>query len=247
MNFHIFRKLMALPLNSSERAVTTAIVYHVTKDGDSSFPSYETIHKESGVSNKTISKVIRTLRYAGILDWKHRASINTGKESNEYRFKFEGIRFNRLKLNKTQYEDIKSKLKTLRKKVVAEMDAESRAKKRDIDPVIPSKMLRGDTVTNVTKSKSQSVKYDARAVTGPKGSTIPSQFSSIPSEMLRRSNNDIVPTHTDCTNLNREVPNKSQNQKRFGKMISGGANTRKTPYEQTNEEWLADYEDSRGH
>lgn len=70
---------MALPLTTAERAVTTSLVNHIQKDGNSCFPSYETIHKESGAANKTISKVIRTLKHAGILTYKHRANITTGK------------------------------------------------------------------------------------------------------------------------------------------------------------------------
>ena len=257
MNFGINIKLMALPLTTSERAVTAAIVYHVQKDGDSSFPSYARISKESGAANKTISKVIRTLRYADILDWSHRANILTGKKSNEYRFVFEGIRFNRGKLSKANYAAIESKLKVARKVVTAEMAAESKAKKQSNNPSIPSQMLRADTVTNVTAPKSQTVNNDVRAVTGSEWSTIPSQMLSKPSQMLRRSNNDNVPPPNACRDQNTSVLNESQ--KRFDRMKSNYTpNTthgkdfdylpeqkqvrqNKKPQEQSHDEWLADY------
>ena len=139
MNFQIFRKLMALPLNASERAVTTAIVYHVPKDGDSSFPSYETIRKKSGCANKTISKVIRTLIHAEIMERKHRANTFTGKESNEYFFPFNGIRFTHDNLSHADYAAMESKLKKLRTAVTKEMAEEAKQKKTG--PKISSQML----------------------------------------------------------------------------------------------------------
>ena len=118
-----------MPLTTAEMAVTSVLAYYVQKDGNSCFPSYKTISKESGASNKTISKVKRTLVYAGILECKHRASPLTGKESNEYVFTFESIKFYRDGITKAQYKEIDSNLKVIRKKVVAEMEAESKNKK----------------------------------------------------------------------------------------------------------------------
>ena len=258
MNFKLSKRLMALPFTTAERAVTASIAFHVDKDGDSSYPSYKTIHKESGAANKTISKVIRTLRYVGVLDWSHRANILTGKESNLYRFTFEGIRFNRDKLSKADYAAIESKLKKARKTVTAEMAADSSVKKPKIAPSIPSQMLRADTVTNVTAPKSQSVNNDVRAVTGSEGSTIPSQMLPKQSQMLRRSNNDNVPSPNACRRQNTSVLNESQNQKRFDRMKSNNTATmqgqdfdclpeqkqvsqKKRPQEQTRSEWLADF------
>ena len=248
MNFAIFRKLMVLPLSSAERAVVTAIVFHVQKDGDSSFPSYATICKESGVSNSTLSKVVKTLRHVGILDWRHRGNPLTGKESNEYHFKFDGVRFTRDKLSKANYALFKSKLKSARKAAVAEMKAQTRA----------NKCL--DTSTNWSVNKSQSSKIGVRAVTGSEGSTISPHIGAIPPQIGAEVVKGNVPQPNACTNQSTSVLNKGQSQKQPDTVKSNSTTTstqsqdfecipeqkqvsqNKSPQEQTHDEWLADYE-----
>lgn len=241
MNFQIFKKLIALPLNSSERAITTIIAYYVQKDGYSSFPSYETIHRESGCANKTISKVIRTLGYAGIMERKHRANTLTGKEPNEYFFVFEGIRFTRDKLSKADRAAMDSKLKKLRTVVTKEMAEEARQKKTG--PKVSSQMLRADTVTNVTKQNSQTVNIDVRANASSEGGTIPSQMLPIPSQMLRRSNNDNVPPSPNYQSQSTVDTTENQSQKQSTKVKSNNPTApRKDPRDQSDDEWLADYD-----
>lgn len=254
MNFTIFKKLMALPLSSAERAVTTAIVYRVQKDGNSSFPSYATICKESGVSNSTLSKVVKTLRCVGLLDWRHRANVLTGKESNEYIFTFEGIKFNRDNLSKAQFVDIKAQLKKSRNRVTAEMKAQTKANKR------PSTYQDNgnDTSINWSAGKSQSSSIGVRAITGSEGSTISPHIGVIPPHIGAEVVKDSVPLTNACTNRNSSDTNEGQSQKRLDKVKSNNKTTstqsqdvdylpkqvsqNKSPQEQTHDEWLADFD-----
>lgn len=244
MNFNIFKRLIALPLSTAEMAFTSVLAYHVQKDGNSCFPCYITINKESGMANKTISKVIRTLKYVGIVDFKHRANPLTGKESNEYFFIFEDIKFYRDGITKSQFKEIKSKLKEARSKVVAEMKIESENKKAIKGSTIQSQMSRN--------LNSQNVNNDVCNVVGLKGVTIPSQMSPIPSQMLRRSNREDVQVDRDHSNdLNIQLcKEKDQKTVLHGKEVNPfetinqeiALNLLKTkdPSEQTREEWLLD-------
>ena len=248
MNFKIYKRLIALPLTTTEMAVTSVLVYYVQKDGSSCFPSYKRISKESGASNKTISKVKRTLVYAGILECKHRASPLTGKESNEYVFTFESIKFYRDGITKAQYKEIDSNLKVIRKKVVAEMEAESKNKKMGKASPIRSQML--------PNKNSQNVNNDVCNVAGLKGGTIPSQISPIPSQMLRRSNReDVQPAIYSTNDLNKQPCNEKkqktvlQDEDSYSDVEHDSNNPLlaekdKKPSEQTNDEWWADYDNA---
>lgn len=248
MNFKIFKRLIALPLTSAEMAFTSVLAYHVQQDGNSCFPCYKTIHNESGMANKTISKVKRTLKYAGILDCKHRASPLTGKESNEYFFIFEGIKFYRDGITKSQFKEIDSNLKVIRKKVVAEMKAESKNKKAGKVSPIPSQML--------PNKNSQNVNNDVCNVAGLEGDTIPSQMLPIPSQMLRRSNRENVQPVFYNTNDTNKPPCNEKKQKtvlhdKDSHSVSNDghdsnnpllAGKKKKPSEQSIDEWLNDHE-----
>lgn len=251
MNFKIFKRLIALPLNTTEMAVTSALAFHVQQDGNSCFPSYETISKESGACNKTISKVKRTLVYAGILKCKHRASPLTGKESNEYFFIFEGVNFYQDRISKTQFKELDSKLKEIRKKVTTEMKTESLQKKANKKKAVLAKQSQMLRNTN-----SQNVNNDVCNVAGLEGHSIPSQMSPIPSQMLRRSNRDnvqLADINTQGSNANtlcnekkkvshgKEInPFDTVNQDSHFEILD----KQKDPSKQTNAEWLADMENA---
>lgn len=253
MNYSIINKVIALPLSTAENSIAVVLAYHVQKDSNSCFPSYKTINKESGASNKTISKVIRTLKYAGVIDYKHRAQIGTndtagGKESNEYFFMFEGIGFYRNKLTKEKTAQFKASIKEARKKATADMNTESRKRKEKRKHTIPSQMLRN--------GKPQNVKSDACNVAGLEGVAIPSHFPLNTSQMLRRSNRDnvqAIETHTKDTTIKpcnkknqKTVLHEESNSPVLNNEHDSQINTlaKQNPSSQSNNEWLIDYDNA---
>ena len=251
MNFSIFQKIVYLPLSTTETAIGCILAYHVQKDGNSCFPSYDTINKETGASNKTISKVIRTFVEVGIFEFKHRGEIGTdkkagGKLSNEYFFIFNGIKFYRNKLSsKAEREKFKSHIKRARKKAIADMEEDSLNRKQKNKSVIPSQMLRNN--------KPQNVNNDVCNVEGLKGQTIPSHFTPKPSQKLRRSIKSNVPEAT--SNTTKDTTSQPCNKKRTvwqDEQSSSILNNEQAPKndtasnkylsEQTHDEWLERYE-----
>jgi len=207
MNYKILQKIIALPLSSTENAVLIAISNYVPKDGNTCFPSYDSIRIDSGASNKTISKVIRVMKYLGVIDFNHRAEVGTGKgdggkKSNEYSFLFKDISVYRskgkLRLSKKDCKTLKDKIKELRSIVVKEMEEESllrkekKAKeKREQQEQIDEKRSfyeRLETVTNALFRKSQNVKNDDSSIDSFRSDSIPSQINVIPSQMCPISN-----------------------------------------------------------
>lgn len=232
---------MALPLNGSERAVVTAISFYIPPDGDSSYPSYATIHEKSGIYNDTIAKVIRTLEYAGVLERNHRANIIHGKESNLYRFTFDGIKFNRNdELSKADYAAFKAKMIGFRKLAKDKPNKKQTAKRS-----IPPDSLNNDTSTYREVPKSQSADIGIRATTSSKASTIPPHIEPIPPHIMPRSIDDSVPLPNGYTSQSTVDTNESQSQKRLDRMknINPTAQS-KDPRDQSNNEWWASYEEA---
>ncbi len=199
MNFNIIHKIIALPLSTTENSIAFVLAYHTQKDGNSCFPSYKTIHKESGASNKTISKVIRTLKYAGVIDYKHRANIGTNKNngikySNEYFFIFDDIEFYRNKLTIEKTKLFISRLKESRVLAINDMEQKNRKLKANLShkhTPKPSQMLRIEKPRNVNN--------DVCTVAGLTGCLKPSHFTPKPSQMLRRSNRENVQLEKNST------------------------------------------------
>lgn len=198
MNFEIHQKVLALPLSTTENSVLVVLSNYAPRDGNSCFPSYDTIRLESGAANKTISKAIRTLRYAGIINFRHRAKVGTGhgdggKEPNEYKFTFEDIKFykskGKWKLSKHNHKTLKAKIREYRTIVKAEMEQESRIRKEKKErKAIQSHSNAHESVIKPRIHKSQSVKIVGRNTQGLDGVSIPSHFNAIPSQKLRRKN-----------------------------------------------------------
>lgn len=207
MNFNIFRKLIVLPLSATEKAVSMALCYHVPKDSTSCFPSYETIKNESGCSSSTISKVILTLKYCNIIDFRNRAEVGTnkkhgGKLSNEYFFIFDGIGFYMDKLSKDNQIKFKTALKVARKKAKAELVIRKNKRKNKI--TVQSEMLPKDRGTvqseMLPKGKSQNSNIEVCTTNGFVGGTVQSEMlprkPTVQSEML-----PISSTNKDPSNL----------------------------------------------
>ena len=94
MNFEFYKKVLALPLKSTMKGVLRTLAYHCNPDVDNlCIPSWDTIQNESGVSRDVIGESLKVAKEIGIIDYRHRGDIETGKKANEYFFKFEGIKF----------------------------------------------------------------------------------------------------------------------------------------------------------
>ena len=129
MNYEIVLKCRDFPLTIHEKAIIQVIASYTGKNSLSCFPSYETIIRQAHTSDSTIKDTIDLLRSVGILEYRNRANIMTGKESNSYTFQMENINYSkdgrylipneeREKLNKRFIKE-RIKIKEARKKRAA--------------------------------------------------------------------------------------------------------------------------------
>ena len=149
----------------------------------------------------------------GVLTRTYRASVLDGKESNLYRFTFEGIRFNRRGgLSNADYAKLKLKISRARDSVIDEMKKASKANKSGRKTATIS-------TPKCTASKPQKLPRQPCAVTGSEGATISTPRLPISTPKYTRSNTGSVPIPDDCTDQSHGVLNKSQKQRQHLKNI----------------------------
>lgn len=84
MSLKYMNDAWSMPLNSSEKIVLLALADCANDDGEC-WPSFENLKKKTGMANSTLSKHLKILKGAGIIQSTPHGEIGSGKKVNSYK------------------------------------------------------------------------------------------------------------------------------------------------------------------
>lgn len=188
INLEIFYKSLLIPLRSEEKAILLVIASYVQKDKSSCFPSYAVIKNLSGACDVTIKDTIDLLSAIGVLEYRNRSDIGTGKKNNEYSFVFTNIKFYKSKgsfrLSEDNAKDLKALVSSERVSIKANRKEARLSRKRKINKPDNS----NDNPITQGIRKSQNLTHKVRGTKGSMPYTItPSHKAITPSQWGRSS------------------------------------------------------------
>lgn len=251
MNYEIILKCRELPLRPNEKAIAMVLATYTGFKTDSCFPSYLTIHKDTQASDATIKDTIDLLSTVGVIDYRNRADISTGKKSNEYRFIFtgEGIKFYKSKgsyiLSDVNRKLLKSRITLARNEIKEARKVRAKERKASLKAVM-------NTPPPHDLGKSQNLYLNVRNTQGLEGCTntprIDVNTPPLGGRSIERSEKTTIVTSRLADNLENRKNKKMVKQDEvitFEPSIEHASNintpAKKSPSEQSREEWLDDY------
>jgi len=251
MNYETTLKCRELPLRPNEKAIALVIATYTGLKTDSCFPSYSTIHKDTQASDATIKDTLDLLSSIGVIEYRNRADVRTGKKNNEYRFIFKGkgIIFYKSKgaytISKANRDLLKQRVTEARKEIKIARKERSEARK-----TAPKAVMNTPPVQDY--GNSQNLYLNVRDTQGLEGGTnTPPVEANTPPLGGRSINNVETTSHStnritdNCLNTKKQKQVRQDDYGNSDSNIQHGSNiitpSKKIPSKQSKDEWLADY------
>lgn len=259
MNFDYYKKVLALPLKSTQKGVLRTLAYHCNPDLDNfCIPSWDTIQEESGVSRDVIGDTLLIAKEVGIIDYRHRGDVLTGKKANEYFFKFENIKFykknGKMKVSADTKKDLKQRLATAKANLEAEKDKTGKkprnafsdksrytTKAKNPDTRLIVNLNNPDTRLSYTQGlEGYSKSPDTRPI-NPDTRPEVIETEMLPAKSIAKERLTTEPCKEKKTVLHEKESNPFETRQQ---VTSNDSLEHKDPSKQSMDEWLADYENA---
>ena len=260
MNFEYYKKILCLPMKSTEKGVLRTLAFHANPDNNNfCCPSWDTIHSESGVSRDSIGTSLKVAELIGLIESKKRGNIETGKESSEYFFHFTDINFyknkGKLRISEDTKKEVKRKLVEARKTVKDDNLLKGKKAKsaftNNDKSICRTDLISPDTCTHGKSQKSDSglsylhgfegysISPDTRLISPDSGLEV------IDTKMLPTTNTTKENLTNSPCNEKKTVLHETENNS--FEVINQDSTIDKPSRQkdlssQSNEQWLADYE-----
>lgn len=199
MNFEYYKKVLLLPLKSTEKGVLRTLAYHCNPDQDNlCIPSWDTLVNESGVARGIIKKILTTSQDAGIISYQSRGDVGTGKKPNEYFFLFDDIKFygrgSQIKLSKENRLGFKLRMEQARANFKSD-ELEKDKKSSSFNLSKSSALNQSNSISTSTHQNSQKFSTELSNAEGLAGGTI-----STPSEPISICTDTVSKEEIVCKN-----------------------------------------------